>query len=345
MLIEDGMIEPEFIKGFETIAGHRRILMGLASGLDAGSIGHGYLFCGIEGIGKFMVARELARHLLCSSDERHGSGDTGCSACLKFDTGNHPDMMIIEPDGMSIKNKQVETFQEFIMIRPNEGQRKVVIFRNADTMTASAQNRLLKILEEPPAYAAIFLTADNPANVLPTIVSRSRILEFERLNESELIYLGKSVFGKSADEVSHCVDFADGSVSSLRKLLEQEDFQEMRQETLEMPGFILNKMYMRASELAVKYSAKRESCLEFLDLLQTIYRDILILAMGSGVEIKIFNRDMKSKLLEYGSSYGVESLISSLEQIEETRKSVKANVGLATAMEVMVLKLLEVGHG
>lgn len=94
----------------------------------------------ISGSEEISLGKSIAKHVLCKQEH---TGCGSCSSCLKLASDNHPDMMFIEPDGASIKNAQVEAFQEFIYIRPFESANKIVVFQ-AHLMTDRAQNRILK---------------------------------------------------------------------------------------------------------------------------------------------------------------------------------------------------------
>lgn len=134
--------------------------------LKTGRLSHAYL---ISGETSENAVKEMVRRIFCTDGHR-GCGQ--CPGCVKFDSDNHADFMTVMPTGLSIKNEQVEAFQAFMYIRPYESTHKVAVFYQAETMTERAQNRILKILEEPPAYAVmVFVTGDVEA-MLPTIRSR-----------------------------------------------------------------------------------------------------------------------------------------------------------------------------
>lgn len=129
-------------------------------------LSHSYLMVGSA---DDEIAKQIAKMILCKQEH---TGCGSCSSCKKLDSGNHPDLLMITPDGASIKNEQIESFQEFIFIRPFESDYKIVIFNEAHLMTDRAQNRMLKVLEEPPEYAVFLLLTCQPELLLDTVKSR-----------------------------------------------------------------------------------------------------------------------------------------------------------------------------
>ncbi|MFQ7854846.1 MAG: hypothetical protein ACLRIS_06695 [Flavonifractor plautii] len=134
-------------------------------------LSHAYILSGPAGSGKRTLAGLLAAALVC--DRRGGALPClSCAGCRKAEGGIHPDIVRVGDDGKDISVAQVRALRADAYIRPNEAERKVYILENAQTMNASAQNAMLKLLEEGPAYAAFLLLTDNAAALLPTVRSR-----------------------------------------------------------------------------------------------------------------------------------------------------------------------------
>ena len=142
-------------------------------------LGHAFLITGPDATEREKLGLFCARALLC---EGEGSRPCGkCAACRKTEKGIHPDLLRRErlPDpnnpGKKYRDFRVDQVRELsgeAYVLPNEGKRKVFLLPEADAMTPQAQNALLKILEEPPSYAAFLLLGRNPGAFLPTIRSR-----------------------------------------------------------------------------------------------------------------------------------------------------------------------------
>lgn len=168
---------------FENIIGNKRIKEYLETSVKQKKVSHSYLFIGIEGIGKKLFAKSFAKEVLCLED---GKCSNKCKSCIEFETQNHPDFEIIEPDGNSIKIEQIRVMQKKIQEKPIISSKKVYIINDSDKMTKEAQNCLLKTLEEPPEFAIIILIGSNESLFLDTIKSRCIILHFEQIENTEL---------------------------------------------------------------------------------------------------------------------------------------------------------------
>lgn len=203
---------------FENIIGNDKIKELLLNSINLGKTSHSYLFIGIEGIGKRIIAKEFAKNVLCNSKQKDCNN---CKSCIEFKTNNHPDFKIIEPDGNSIKIEQIRYMQKKIQEKPIISAKKVYIINDSDKMTKEAQNCLLKTLEEPPEYAIIILIGANESNFLSTIKSRCMILRFSKIENNELKNFIESKFQiKNIDE--NILEMYQGSIgkasSSINKV-------------------------------------------------------------------------------------------------------------------------------
>ncbi len=168
------------MRGLEALCGNVQVKRRLSSGRG---LSHAYLLAGPAGCGKRTLAGLLSQALVCS-----GAGEVPCGACdhcRKAVAGVHPDILRVGNDGKDITVSQVREVRSDAYIRPNEAGRKVYILENAQTMNGSAQNALLKLLEEGPAYAAFLLLSDNAGAMLPTVRSRCELLTLSPVTPAE----------------------------------------------------------------------------------------------------------------------------------------------------------------
>ena len=168
---------------FESIIGNEEIKNNLQKSINHQNISHSYLFIGREGIGKKKIAKEFAKSILCLGEEKD---QNQCKSCLEFDTDNHPDFTIIQPEGNSLKIDQIREWQTKVAERPIISKKKVYLIDDSDKMTTEAQNALLKTLEEPPEFVIILLIGSNESAFLTTIRSRCMILHFQPIPEEEI---------------------------------------------------------------------------------------------------------------------------------------------------------------
>ena len=144
-------------------------------------LSHAYLIAGGSGESRGALIRRLTAAYLCeegspSGGERPPCGR--CRSCRKVSAGIHPDVSRTAPapDKREIAVDQIRALRADVYIRPNEGRRKVYVIAPADAMNPAAQNALLKVLEEGPAYAAFLLDAAQPGKLLDTVRSRCELL-------------------------------------------------------------------------------------------------------------------------------------------------------------------------
>ena len=148
-------------------------------------LAHAYLFAGPNGSGKEELAMWIAMRLFCINLQ-DGQPCGKCEECQRISQREHPDVLIVEPEGNSIKVDQVRLLKSEFSKSGMEGNKKVFIIAGAETMTASAANSLLKFLEEPSGNITALLLTTNPNLLLPTVISRTQEMEMQPLAVNEL---------------------------------------------------------------------------------------------------------------------------------------------------------------
>lgn len=194
------------------IVGHEENRERLRNLITSNKIGHAYLFAGRAGIGKRLVAIEFARNMMCLNNT-DGVACNTCEVCNTFE--NNSDFYIVEQEKNIIKVDEIRKLESEIYLKPTKANRKCFIINDADLMNESAQNALLKVLEEPPRYATIILVATNKEKLLGTIKSRVISINFNALTNREL----QKVLGE--DFNPEIIDYAKGSVQSALSLADE----------------------------------------------------------------------------------------------------------------------------
>ena len=149
--------------------------------LAQGRVPSAFLFTGPEGVGKRLTAFEVAKALNCERLAEEACDQ--CEQCRRIDRRVHPDVHELTPQGAleAIRIDEIRQVMSRIALRPFMARVQVVILDGADRLTEEAANSLLKLLEEPPGHARLFLLASQPTRCLPTIVSRCEMVRFWRL--------------------------------------------------------------------------------------------------------------------------------------------------------------------
>ncbi len=211
-------------KDFSDVKGQGHIVKTLNNQIQAGRVGHAYLFCGTRGTGKTTVAKIFARAVNCENPGENGPCGQ-CAMCKALE--NQTSMNVIEMDAAS--NNKVEHIRQVIdevQYSPAEGKYKVYIIDEVHMLTASAFNALLKTLEEPPAYL-IFILATTEAHKIPlTILSRCQRYDFKRIGVETIAARLQETLeqeGIEAEEkaLQYIARLADGAMRDGLSLLEQ----------------------------------------------------------------------------------------------------------------------------
>lgn len=250
---------------FENILGNDKIKEALKNIIINKNASHSYMFIGVEGIGKKLIATEFSKRLLCNNEKIDCNS---CKSCIEFDSKNHPDFLILEPDGNLIKIEQIRNMQKKIQEKPIISKRKIYIINDADKMTKEAQNCLLKTLEEPPEYISIILIGNNESSFLPTIKSRCMIIHFEPLKNTEIKKCLQTEFGTDSINIQDdMLDIFQGSIGKAIKLKDRgEEYQSYNKMIQNLDKIDIIELLNLAEPL---YKAKEEiyEILEYINVL------------------------------------------------------------------------------
>lgn len=188
---------------FSSVVGQKHITSTLKNAIERGQLAHAYLFCGPRGVGKTTCARIFAKAINCLHPEGAEACNT-CESCRSFNDGRS--LNIHELDAASNNSvEDIRTLIEQVRIIPQVGRYSVFIIDEVHMLSAAAFNAFLKTLEEPPAHAIFILATTEKHKIIPTILSRCQIYDFNRIRvEDSVEYLKyiASQEGITADDES-----------------------------------------------------------------------------------------------------------------------------------------------
>lgn len=196
------------------IIGHDRQLLALENEIAKDELTHAYLFHGPKGTGKFSTAFTLAKILLCSNNLCHQ-----CRDCKLVRSGAHPDLILFEDDGTSIKIDDVRALIRKTNLT-SQGGKRIVLIENLERMPLEAQNSFLKTLEEPPGKTIFLMTATHVKQIVPTILSRVRQQSFF-LVDDEVMRRELMPRFKDHDDFDEVLQMAQGRPGLAIKLLSE----------------------------------------------------------------------------------------------------------------------------
>ena len=320
------------MQSFEDFEGQSAHIAQLRSDFAARAFVHAYLLCGPVGTGKRSVARLCAMAAVCRAQGNKPCGV--CGPCRRVLSDTHPDLHTVEPE-KGKKSIGVDVMRDMIAevgVKSFEGGTKALFIPRAEIMTAQAQNCLLKTLEEPPEDTVFFLMTDQPGALLPTIVSRCRVIRFHPLSQEEcekrLIALGQT-----PQEARRRARMAEGCVG---QALEIDSERLALLETLSADVFSVKKP---GDVLAVvnRYKDDKESHKLVMDLLSSMARDVMLAQADGEPLFEGYSRGAQA----YAQAAPLSSGLKLYETITRARMMLGSNVAFASAFESVLLTISE----
>ena len=210
---------------FDAVVGQQALTTTLKNAVKSGKLAHAYLFCGPRGVGKTTCARIFAKAINCEHPTADGEACNECESCKAFSEGRSYN--IFELDAAS--NNSVENIKALMdqtRIPPQVGRYKVFIIDEVHMLSTAAFNAFLKTLEEPPAHVIFILATTEKHKILPTILSRCQIYDFERMTVPNIIDHLKRVAEKEniqyeEEALSVIAEKADGGMRDALSIFDQ----------------------------------------------------------------------------------------------------------------------------
>lgn len=210
---------------FDTVVGQQALTQTLKNAVQSGKLAHAYLFCGPRGVGKTTCARIFAKAINCQSPTSDGEACNECESCKSFN--EQRSLNIFELDAASNNSvEHIKTLMEQTRIPPQLGKYKVFIIDEVHMLSTAAFNAFLKTLEEPPAHVIFILATTEKHKILPTILSRCQIYDFERMTVQGTIAHLKHVAEKEGytyedEALAVIAEKADGGMRDALSIFDQ----------------------------------------------------------------------------------------------------------------------------
>jgi len=269
------------------------------------TLGHLYIFEGAVGMGKKTLCRHLAGMIQCESTDSPPCGT--CSACVKTQSGNHPDIVFVEADAKNPLNvERARSLVADMYVKPFLSERKIIIIPNGETLSPAVQNTLLKAFEEPPSYITIFLTATNRDALLKTVLSRAIVLQLPGCSTGELAaYIRENFPGRAAD-ASFLAGSAGGSIGKARFLAEDEGYLAMRSALFSvLPRLTASRSGIYAVRKC--FEEYKDALPQLLSFFSSWMRDCIFLQISD--DAVLLNQDVHSALSEFAFSVSPEAAV------------------------------------
>jgi len=300
---------------------------------------HAYLLSGAEGTGKIELAKWIAKGIFCLNSQ-NGVPCLKCSECNRIENNNHPDVVTIMPDGLSIKVEQIRYLKSEFNKSGVESDRKVFIIQDAQKMSIGAANSLLKFLEEPSGNITAFLLTSEPQKLLPTIISRCQEVEMQQLTsgqlEQELISEGIS------EKNSHILANLAQSVVEAKKINDNENFDKILATVNNWYRKLLRKdllsFVMIQSKIIGLIQNKEDQNLVLQVIILTV-RDTVLERFGLTEEI-VFKGNID--FIQQNTAQIVNSkLVNGLNLVVESNRKLASNISMQNMLETLTLNLFD----
>ena len=243
--------------------------------LKFNKVSQAYLIKGSDGTPTLDIALFLAKTLIC--EEPSPFACSSCLNCIRFEEGNYADFMLIDGSKNTIKVGDIENLQKFLASSSLEKQgKKIYIINRLENANKEAVNALLKTLEEPSSSVYAFITTQNEAKLLPTIISRCQILSLLPINKTIVKQnaINEGVLLEDADILSYF--YCD--VEVIKQKSEEENYKEQKKllyETLNALTISSEEAIYYAQTNLIKNIKTKEDARLYIDLLSIAFKDIL----------------------------------------------------------------------
>ncbi len=368
---------------FDSIFGLRPAVKSLRKALENDQLAGTYLLVGSQNIGKTALALAFGQAAACLNPQIDPFDACGeCDSCIRCASGNQNEIVLISPAGESTQiwqfwdrdGKPNGIVQHTISFAPTIGKRRVYIIERADTLTESAANSLLKVLEEPPPYALFVLLTPQASRMLPTIISRSQILRLQPSPITELAQYLEMRLTITPEEAMTVAAYSEGRVGSAVRLAQNPVVQQDIEKIVDLAESLVNASPLQALKLGeqirkicgtlkaitdsesiaanekskdnsdegesgAKEKVGRKQLGAVIDLLAAVYRDMLAIRL-CGESAMIVHGQYRDRLEASSKKLGPEHWQEALHLFVQARRKVDQNASIGILTDWLAVRLV-----
>lgn len=307
--------------------------------VEKNRLAHAYIFEGEKGTGKRDVVSFFMKLLLCGNLSKNVPCET-CRNCRRIDSGNHPNIKQIEPDGQFIKIDQVrDLIAEMKMTGVEEGK-KIYVLHHADKLNIASSNMLLKFLEEPDGQVVAILVTEQIQAIIPTIRSRCQHIKFATAPR-ELLMQSLVEEGVTSSMAATC-SMVTNDLDTAIQLAADEQFLLARKTVLKLVEIIhqnVHEALLFVHDEWLPLFKEKEDMEQALDLLLFAYRDMVTIKANQ--HLMCTYPDMKQRFNEIALTLTYDKLSRQMQAVLQARNNLNRNMNRTLLMEQLMLNLQE----
>ena len=320
------------------LIGHEWAVDMLKKHIVNGTTRHAYLFAGAPGLGRRTLALRFAQALNCQTPVDEGIPCGQCRDCKQIEAMQHADLTVVqaESEGGTLKVDQIREARRTLTFKPYQSKYRVAIFLRFQEANDNAANALLKTLEEAPSYAVLILTADNPEQLLPTIVSRCEVLRLRPLKIEEVqraLEIRELEIGQ-AKLIAH---ISSGRFGYALKLIESESLLEKREERLNDMQSLIAASRVEKFAYADKLARDKDSMRQAILIWLSYWRDVML--RTAQARTPLVNVDRNVEIEDLAGQLDLSAARGVVSGLENALEKMDRNVNSRLLAEVMLLDL------
>ena len=318
------------------LTGHAWAVNMLQRHIQENAVRHAYLFTGAPGLGRRTLALRFAQALNCPQPPAPGEACRTCRTCTQIEAMQYPDLTVLqaEHEGGTLKVEQIRDIQHGLSLKPYQGNYRVAIILRFQEANPNAANALLKTLEEAPQHVVLILVADNPEQLLPTIVSRCEGLRL-RSQPFESVQNFLQSRGANVDKARLLAHLSGGRPGYALRLVDDANILEQRTRWLDEMQALLSSNRNQRFDYAEKLSKDKDGSRQLLDLWGSYWRDVMLVSSGSSIDL--VNIDRQGEITSLSQKIDLALARRLVMDIEKSIERLDKNVNARLLLEVLLL--------
>src|SRR5512145_2797455 len=306
-----------------------------------GTTRHAYLLAGPPGLGRRTLALRFAQALNCTTPIEPGTPCGECRDCKQIGAMQHVDLTVVqaEAEGGTLKVDQIRELRRTLVLKPYAANYRVALFLRFQEANDNAANALLKTLEEAPSYAVLILTADNPEQLLPTIVSRCEVLRLRPL-EIEKVKRELESRGVESGQAKLIAHISGGRFGYALRLVEDPSLLEKRETRLNDLQTLISASRVEKFAYADKLAGDKELMRQAILVWLSYWRDVMLRAAQA--ETPLINVDRNLEIEDLAGRVDLSIARKVVSGLEDVLTKMEKNVNSKLLAEVLLLDLPKV---